>query len=381
VTRRQFAAVAAGFAVSARAQDASDRIGAARDLMYQALEQLSATATPDQVNRAIGFLRRALDEYPGFGDAYYYRYLCLRRLNQNSTAQASALSSARLYESEALQEKRDPFTLAVPKIHENLQEIGDKWALVVGISQFQPDTGADSLVAAASDAKSLAATLSDPAVGRFPGKNVFVLTDTRATTSAIKAKLNTIATRAKPEDLVLIYIATHGSSRDDDIRQVSYLYTYDTDVTSRDQIFGSALPMVEVSEIVRTRCLAQRTVLIFDTCHSGAGVPGDNLSSDNVDRLKQGAGRYILSSCKASQKAYESEKHGYFTDSLIKNLSARRGCIRMNDLYTRVQKQVSEEVQRRFHAEQTPVMFTSDSASEVILGVTPGTKQDQCVSA
>jgi len=379
VTRRQFAALAA-IALRARAQSSSDRIGAARDLLYQALELLSASSTPDQVNRAVGFLKRSLDEYSGFGDAHYYRYLCLKRLNQNPAGQARALDSARLYDSDAWKEKRDPFALAVPKIYENLEQVGEKWALVVGISDFQPDKGADPLGAAAHDATSFAELLRNPDVGRFANDKVFLLTDDAATTPGIKAKLNHIATNAKHEDIVVVYIATHGSSRDEDIRQVSYLLTYDTDVTSRDQIFGSALPMVEVSEIIRTRCLAQRTVVIFDTCHSGESFGGGTLSNDNVNRLKEGAGRYILSSCEATQKAYENNKHGYFTGSLVKNLSANKGCIRMKDLFAKVQQEVSEQVRTHAHATQTPVMFTSDSASEIILGAARGGKNDQCVS-
>jgi hypothetical protein len=378
VTRRQFAALAA-MALRARAQNSSDRMGAARDLLYQGLELLSASSTTEQVNRAMGFLKRALDEYSGFGDAHYYRYLCLKRLSQNPAA-SRALESARLYDSDALKEKRDPFALAVPKIYENLAEVGEKWALVVGISDFQPDKGADPLGAAAHDATAFADLLCHPDVGRFAKDKVFLLTDSGATTPGIKAKLNHIATNAKHEDIVVVYIATHGSSRDEDIRQVSYLLTYDTDVTSRDQIFGSALPMVEVSEIIRTRCLAQRTVAIFDTCHSGESFGGGTLSTENVDRLKEGAGRYILSSCEATQKAYENDKHGYFTASLVSNLAARKGCIRMKELFARVQKEVADQVREHAHATQTPVMFTSDSASEVILGVAPGGKNDQCVS-
>ena len=53
---------------------------------------------------------------------------------------------------------------------------------------------------------------------------------------------------------------------------MSYLYTYDTDVSSRDLVFGTALTMVEVSGIISTRCVANRTVVIFDTSQSGAAI-------------------------------------------------------------------------------------------------------------
>jgi hypothetical protein len=378
MTRRGFMALAAA-ATCSQAQNAGDRMGAARDLLYQALELLSAHATPAQVNRAIGFIRLALDQYPSFGDARYYRYLCRKRLNLDAAQQKQDLDAAERYQSEALRDKRDPFTLAVPKIYDDLTQVGQKWALVVGIGRFQPDVGAEPLTFAAADASAFAALLSDPKVGRFPANQVFLLTNEQATTPAIKAKLNTVATRAKPEDIVTVFMSTHGSSRSDDLRQVSYLYTYDTDITSRDRIFGTALPMVEVSGIISTRCMAQRTVVIFDTCHSGASFAEQTLSTDDFDRLREGAGRYVLSSCEANQRSYEDAGHGYFTASLMAHLRERQGCIRLNDLFAKVQQEVSDKVKQQ-NKEQRPVMAKSDRASEIVLGAASGGGSEGCVS-
>jgi len=386
MTRRELLALAAGAAASGlhggglRAQGAGDTVGAARDLVYQALERLSANATTADVTAASRFLRNALDQEPGFGDAHYYRHLCLKRLNQDATMQRSHLEAAERYESEALRDKRDPFVLAVPKIYDNLPVVGQKWALVVGVSQFQPEIGAERLQFAANDADAFADLLRDPNVGRFPPSQVFHLTNEKATTAAIKARLNTIATRARPEDIVVAYISTHGSSRGDDLRQVSYLFTYDTDVTSRDQIFGTALPMVEVSGIISNRCVAQRTVVIFDTCHSGSGVNDKALTVEDLNRFREGAGRYILSSCEPDQLSYEDAGNGFFTRSLIDQLRSRRGCIRMTDLFAAVQKDVGTKVQQRFQKQQRPVMASSENSSEIVLGVGVGGSSEGCLA-
>jgi Caspase domain len=378
VNRREFIAVAAASVGGLRAQSAADRNGAARDLVYQALEELSSHATPQEVTRAIRFLRAALDEYPSFGDAHYYRYLCLKRLNPKSSSLKSDIDAAQLYNSEALRDRRDPFVLAVPRIYDNLVTIGQKWALVVGISRFQPKIGASPLNFAASDASAFASLLKDPGVGRFPSEQVFLLTDKEATTGNIRARLNTIATKAKPEDVVVVYIATHGSARDDDIRKVSYLLTYDTNVTSRDDIFGTGLGMVDVSGIISSRCVAQRTLAIMDTCHSGAGVA---VSTDEINRLRDGAGRYVISSCGEQESAYEDAGRGFFTASLIDRLSARNGCIRIGDLFAQVQAEVSDTVQRKKNAPQHPVMMKSDSAAEIVLGAAVGGASDGCLTA
>lgn len=372
--------ISAVLASRLQAQSAAAAAGAAKDLIYQGLELLSAHSDAQQVMRATGFFGRALDEYPSFGDAHYYRYLCLKRLNREKPLQDNALEKAVRYRSEALGDRRDPFVLAVPKIYDNLAAVGQKWALVVGISRFQPDTGAESLKCPANDATAFAALLRDPDVGRFPEHQVFELVNEHATTAAIKSRLNTIATKAKSDDVVLIYLSTHGSSRSDDIRQVSYLYTYDTNISSRDDIFGTALPMVEVSSIISSRCLSQRTVLVFDTCHSGAGIAAEALSSDDVNRLREGAGRFVLSSCQANQRSYENSEHGYFTASLIETLQRRRGCIRLSELFTAVGKDVSLRVQKEVNKPQDPIMFRSKNAAEIILGAAPEAGTDPCLA-
>lgn len=376
MNRREFLALSAS-AAALRGQNAAARDGAARDLVNQALEQLSSHATPQDVTRAVRFLRAALDQYPSFGDAHYYRYLCLKRLNQEPSLQQSEKEAAERYNSEALRDQRDPFVLAVPRLYDNLVTVGQKWALVVGISRFQPKVGAMPLNFAASDATAFADLLKDPDVGRFPANQVFALTDRDATTGNIRARLNTIATKAKPEDLMVVYIATHGSSRDDDIRKVSYLLTYDTDVTSRDEIFGTALGMKDVSQIISGRCVAQRTVVIMDTCHSGAGV---SISTDETNWLREGAGRFVISSCGDKESAYEDAGHGFFTASLIDCLRARKGCVRLSDLFAQVQKDVSDSVQRKMNAPQHPTMVKSDSAAEIVLGAAVGGASDGCFS-
>ncbi len=139
--------------------------------------------------------------------------------------------------------------LAVPKIYDSLPTVGQKWALVVGVSRFQPKIGAPPLRFAANDADAFAALLRDPRVGRFPPDNALIsLTNDAATTGAIKTRLNLIAREARPEDVVVVYVLTHGSPRAADLKQVSYLYTYDTDARGADELFGTALPMVEVSQ-------------------------------------------------------------------------------------------------------------------------------------
>ena len=111
-----------------------------------------------------------------------------------------------------------------------------KWALVVGIGHFT-DSEIPRLNYTTADATAFAAALEDPSIGQFPADNVHVLTDEQATTKNIKEQLNWIARHAAPNDLVVIYVATHGTSRTmDTAGGANYLVTYDTEAYNGAQL-------------------------------------------------------------------------------------------------------------------------------------------------
>jgi uncharacterized caspase-like protein len=136
--------------------------------------------------------------------------------------------------------------------------------------------------------------------------------------------------------------------------------------------------MVEVSGILNNRCVAQRTVVVFDTCHSGAGANAKALTSEDLDRLREGAGRYVISACGPDQLAYEDAGNGVFTSSFVSAVRARSGCIRLRDLFDGVQKEVAARVKSRYGKVQTPVMATSDNAADIVLGVAVGKASAEC---
>jgi uncharacterized caspase-like protein len=120
--------------------------------------------------------------------------------------------------------------------------------------------------------------------------------------------------------------------------------------------------------------------VIFDTCHSGSGVNDKALTVEDLNRFREGAGRYILSSCEPDQLSYEDAGNGFFTKSLIDQLRSRQGCIRMTDLFRAVQKDVGTKVQQRFQKQQRPVMASSENSSEIVLGVGVGGSSEGCLA-
>jgi len=99
--------------------------------------------------------------------------------------------------------------------------IKDKWALVVGISQFQNPKL--KLLYAAKDAQDFSQYLIKE--GNFAPDHVKLLTDGDATQKRIMSELGSkwLPHMANPDDLVVIFISSHGSPADMDMEGVNYL--------------------------------------------------------------------------------------------------------------------------------------------------------------
>jgi uncharacterized caspase-like protein len=360
----------------------------AKDFMVQALEQIK-TGSTEEAEDGLQLLKHANEQCASLGDAWYYRSLFERKLTQAAKANYS-LSKAKMFGSEAMDQGLDPFVLATgaPAGTVTLGPVREKWALVVGISRFD-DTHVPPLNYPSKDAQDFAALLKDPQVGRFKPENVHLVTNADATTRKIKMELNWLARSAKPADLVVVFLASHGSPRSRDIVGVNYIITSDTELgdpnRDPDSLFATALPMVDLSDIVRSRIQARRTVIFLDTCHSGAAAGkaatgsafGDaSASGEALDRIRQGVGRVIITSSTEKQKSWESQTfhNGYFTHYLVEALTRYKGLAPVDKVFAFVRDNVSEKVAAEVRAQQTPVLSRSENgAEEIVIGVAPGT--------
>jgi uncharacterized caspase-like protein len=389
-----FLLLASGGAPAARAQ--GERCGVSKDFEVQALEQIKTGAAPE-VEDGLQLLKHATEVCASFGDAWYYRSLFERKLGQTPKANYS-LDKAKLFGSQAMDDGANPFVLAAPPRagETKLPPVRNKWALVVGISQFSD--ARLSLHYTTKDAKDFAAALVDPRIGRFPASNVHILGETEVSTRRFKEELNWLARSAEENDLVVIFVATHGTSRKDDTADVNYIVTSDTDLASQDSLFGSALAMVELSDIVRSRIKARRTVILLDTCHSGGamaaskeratGLADSAPSSQALDRIRQGVGRAILTSSQEEQFSYEGApfQNGYFTHFLLEALHQNNGMNTIQQDYDFVKDQLPRAVAARIQASrgvhpkndspaaesqpatQVPALSSSELGGEIILG-------------
>jgi uncharacterized caspase-like protein len=403
-----FAVLIFGLALH-RAAPAQERCGAGRDLVVQALERAGPQSNSAAFEDALQLLKRASAVCTELGDAWYYRSLVEDKLGHAPLAKYAA-DKARLLGSEAQNQNLQPFVLATPAGSRGLSAsrkpeadaagptaphvagaVQQKWALVIGVSRFA-DRNIPKLNYTTADAMSFASVLTDPGVGRFPKANVHTLTDAQATTQKIKEELNWIARHAGPDDIVVIYLATHGSPRKlDSVGGLNYLITYDTEIRNIDQpdedaLYSTALPMIELSSAVATRMRALRTLVVLDTCYSGgsslkdagrmmgAGVANAAPSPEALERMSQGSGRIVLAASRVDQESLESDalQHGYFTYFLLKNLRESKGLKPLTEVFASVQQQVSDKVAADHSAgsiHQNPVMDRSSDDADFALGV------------
>ena len=397
-------AVAASISLPVWCQGA--RCGAGKDLVVQALERMSPQGGRAAFEDALQLLKHAVSECGELGDAWYYRSLVEQRLGHDALAKY-AMDKARFAGSEALQQGLNPLVLATPSGRGLSPEgsetrtpdtpavtpgpVQQKWALVIGIGRFN-DRNIPRLNYTTADANAIAAQLKDPDIGRFPPANVHVLTDEQATTKNIKEELNQIARHAQSNDLVLIYVATHGTPRTlDTAGGANYLVTYDTEVYTggnfdEDAMFATAYPMVELANAVATRMKALRTAVILDTCYSGgsmknvssqmnsgtasAGPANTAPSQQMLSRMSEGTGRIVLSASQVNEESLESDelRHGYFTYFLLQALKNDKGMAPLSQVYAEVAQQVSKRVSA-VGLHQHPVISRSSADADFALRV------------
>ncbi|HEY9871555.1 MAG TPA: caspase family protein, partial [Candidatus Obscuribacterales bacterium] len=252
--------------------------------------------------------------------------------------------------------------------------IADKWALIIGISKFKDPSL--NLKFPAKDARDLYTYLTTE--GNFAPDHVKLLLNEDASREKILSALGDkwLPRVANPNDLVLIYISTHGSPSSLDVGGVNYLIAYDTD---RESLFSTGIPMQDLVRIIKGRVHSDRIVLVLDACHSGAASPDGKAvfhqGNVNVDEIVQGTGQLVISSSAPDQISWESlhQPNGVFTRHLIEALRQSGPETKLGHAYQYMKDKVQEEVLRDRGALQTPVLRSKWEGSELVLAA-PATK-------
>ncbi|RTL38741.1 MAG: tetratricopeptide repeat protein [Candidatus Melainabacteria bacterium] len=245
--------------------------------------------------------------------------------------------------------------------------IRDKWALIVGISKFKDSTL--NLRYPSKDAKDFYDFLVTSA--GFKRDHIKLLVDEEATRAHILSELGDkwLPRVANPDDLVVIYISSHGSASDLDVGGVNYLLAHDTEV---DNLYASGLPMQDLTRIIKGRVHSDRIVLVLDACHSGATTVSDSKglsrrSNVNADDIAQGTGQLVISSSMPNQVSWESKRdqNSVFTKYLMEGLKAKSN---LGEAFDYMKNKVQEEVLRERGVLQTPVLKSKWQGAELVIG-------------
>lgn len=255
--------------------------------------------------------------------------------------------------------------------------IADKWAIVVGISNFKDSS--INLKYAAKDATDFRNFLI--AKENFKPDHVLLLTDAAATKAEIISKLGEgwLGKLAHKDDLVLVYVSSHGSGSQEEVG-VNFLVSYDTD---KFKLISTGLPMQWLTKIIQEQVKANRVVVILDVCHSGAaGDESKNVTDTdddddadsskeksgskaitrtnlNVNKLNVGSGQVVLSSSLADQVSWESKNYpnSVFTRRLIEALQCNGPGTTLRQAYEHLRTLVGSEVLSDRSEVQTPSLY------------------------
>jgi uncharacterized caspase-like protein len=239
---------------------------------------------------------------------------------------------------------------------------GRKFAMIVGVSDYKfTGDGLKSLRYADDDALVFRDFLKSPQGGGFKDDEIRLLLNEKATLQGVDEAFNFL-TRATAEDLVVIFLAGHGSPDPFDPKNLYYLL-HDTKIAD---IPKTSLAMTALQQFLENQLRSKRTVVFVDTCHS-AGLSGKKLSttrnvSENnlinlyASKLFNEEGRAVLTSADLDETSFESEKwgggHGVFSWALLEGLQGKAdsnsdGFITAGEVFGYVSDRVAQETNFR----------------------------------
>jgi hypothetical protein len=194
--------------------------------------------------------------------------------------------------------------------------------LAIGLNHFQ-SKDVPPLTNAAADAKGVADIMQkDVKHDIFTDVDAIVLTDEQATLANIDKAFADLAARAKPVDLTLVFLAGHGV----DLDGKYYFLPYDLPNLTADAIRKQSLTHEDLAARL-SKFPTARSVVVLDTCYSGAFAVDDSIMRDSRDQtlgkqISHETGRFILAGSSSQQEALDGvDGHGVFTEVLLHGLS------------------------------------------------------------
>jgi len=309
-----------------------------------------------------GILDSSLISADGRCEAFLIRAFCFAKTGDHAKARED-LNQATMYLPNMPRFKNDYLevsSLISSNPAHDISPSGQRFALVVGISDFAEE-GIPHLRYAAKDAKDLSSFLITSL--KFAPAHVRTLTDQDATRENILDALGDhwLPTVTKENDVILIFIASHGTPSYRDVGALSYVACHDT---KKDRLFTTAIPMQQICSLLCQRLKGRKHIVVLDTCYSGAASLSPFLEQDTKERhenidptmLVTGAQQLVLSSSSPKELSWESKRYqnGVFTHNLMSMLSQHIRSRSLQNEFEGLIQAVQSEVQKDDGVTQVP---------------------------
>ncbi|MBP7862934.1 tetratricopeptide repeat protein [bacterium] len=286
------------------------------------------------------------------------------------------------------EESRGIYKENMPSQNLPLRPVSDKWALVVGVSNFKDSS--INLQYAAKDATDFYNYLVHEA--HFAPDHVKLLLDKNATRESIVSNLGEkwLAKEAGKDDLVVIYLSSHGTSSRKEIGDTNFIVAYETNL---ENVIFTGISMQSFTTGISDLIKSDRVVVVMDVCHGGAvrhNADLDNIAtkSDAPPRIAMaqtsnmqngmkglirspeisgksmgnmvGKGQIVLASSEADQVSWESTSYpnGVFTRRLIEGLRQKGEKTTVLEAFSYMRQKVEQEVLKDRSEIQTPIAVT-----------------------
>lgn len=245
---------------------------------------------------------------------------------------------------------------------------GERYALVIGISQYSSKPALATLPTAGLDARDFAAALIGKA--GFKKENVFLLADDGATHAQMRNALRTFTARPSPDDLLIVFFAGYGLHDPLDPSKI-YLAAHDTQL---GQVGDTALSVDELKFMLGSSIRSRQAMLLFDVGHPITGdwaTRNNNLINEYLLRLFPGdAGKAVMVGSSVGENSLDQAgSSGLFARRLIEAARGQAdanqdGVITVREWFL----QVSQSVRRESGGKQNP-RFTLQQAERPVFAM------------
>jgi hypothetical protein len=260
------------------------------------------------------------------------------------------------------------------------------YVLAIGVSRYrQPEF---RLANAANDARALADLLRKPTPPVYDAADVATLLDDEATAPNIAQALQRIAAKARPQDIVVVFLSGHGEAVDGKYffapvdfasRHPERLAAAKAEPSRESEIIDELFRLDGIGEAQLFPLLAKiqgNLLLVLDTCYSATLATRDAVEQKArnetvANSVGHEIGRFILAGARSlaldsnGDSASAGQQHGLFTTYLLKGLGGEadlqhNGRINVAELLMFTKSRVREE-SAKLNLDQEPFFYFSGS--------------------